>query len=92
MTTRDEILARAQQCVSGDRDGTYGAPEDSFAAIGVLWQAYLGIDLDQHDVALLLALMKIARAKANPQHDDSWVDLAGYAACGGEVARREGGA
>jgi len=92
MSARDEILARAQQCVSGDRDGTYGAPEDSFSAIGVLWQAYLGIDLDQHDVALLLALMKIARAKANPYHEDSWVDLAGYAACGGEVARREGGA
>jgi len=40
--------------------------------------------LKPHDVALMMALLKIARLKGNPIHGDSWVDLAGYAACGAE--------
>jgi hypothetical protein len=34
-------------------------------------------------VALFLACVKIARLSNNKAHRDSWVDLAGYAACGG---------
>jgi hypothetical protein len=33
----------------------------------------------------MMALMKLARMKANPAHVDSAVDLAGYAAIGGEI-------
>jgi len=33
-----------------------------------------------------MALLKIGRLKSNPIHGDSWVDLAGYAACGAELA------
>lgn len=40
-------------------------------------------------VALLMALLKAARAAQNPAHQDSWVDLAGHAACGGEIACKE---
>ena len=42
-----------------------------------------------YDVAVMMALLKIARISENPQHMDSWVDLAGYAACGGEIAWKE---
>jgi hypothetical protein len=35
----------------------------------------------------MMALMKIARLATNPAHEDSWVDLAGYAACGASVAK-----
>jgi len=38
------------------------------------------------DVALMMAAMKLARLRFNPTHEDSWVDLAGYAACGMDVA------
>jgi hypothetical protein len=34
----------------------------------------------------MLALLKIARLKNSPNHRDSWVDIAGYAACGAECA------
>ena len=34
----------------------------------------------------MMALLKIARASANPEHIDSWIDGAGYMACGGELA------
>jgi hypothetical protein len=38
----------------------------------------------------MMALMKLARMKANPAHVDSAVDLAGYAAIGGEIGTGEG--
>lgn len=42
--------------------------------------------LEAHDVALMMDLMKTARLVSNPSHYDSWVDKAGYAGCGAEVA------
>lgn len=47
-------------------------------------RAYLCVDAVT--VALCMAELKIARAATNETHMDSWVDLAGYAACGGEIA------
>ena len=38
------------------------------------------------DVANMMVLLKIARAKENPKHMDNWVDMAGYATCAGEIA------
>lgn len=41
-----------------------------------------------HDVAAMMAMLKIARiATTSGKHKDSWLDLAGYAACGWEVAK-----
>ena len=37
----------------------------------------------------MMALLKIARLMSNPEHADSWIDGAGYLACGGEVATLE---
>lgn len=89
--TREKILAEAQKCVCGQREQDYGTPEQSFETIGRLWGSYLFGDLSitPHTVAVMMALMKIARIGANPGHMDSWVDLAGYAACGGEIAGKE---
>jgi hypothetical protein len=44
--------------------------------------------LDSTDVAHLMVLLKVARSINNPQHKDSWIDIAGYAACGAETALR----
>jgi hypothetical protein len=35
-----------------------------------------------------MALVKIARLANSPDHMDSWIDIAGYAACGGEIAAK----
>ena len=88
---REEILARAKDIVSGDRDKTYGIPENSFGYIARLWSDYLGCTIRPCDVANMMILFKIARSQYNPDHYDSWVDIAGYAACGGEVATIEFG-
>ena len=37
------------------------------------------------DVAMMMALLKIARIQGNRATGDCFVDLAGYAACGGEL-------
>lgn len=81
---RAEVLNEANSIVNGARATTYGGPEDSFKAIGQLWQAYAGVAFTPSDVAIMLALLKVARLKTSPNHRDSWVDLAGYAACGAE--------
>ena len=40
------------------------------------------------DVATMMALLKVARI-ATGSNPDSFVDLAGYAACAGEIATKE---
>lgn len=84
---RAEILDAAKTCVCGQREQDYGSPEDNFAAISKLWNAYLGGDVtDAHDMAMMMALLKIARIRTGRRTADSYVDLAGYAACGGEIS------
>ena len=89
--TRKRVLSEAEKCVCGKREQDYGTPEDSFEMIGKLWIVYLdyATKIDAHDVAAMMALLKIARISENPQHMDSWVDGCGYLACGGEIAGKE---
>ena len=84
--TRASILREANMCVNGQRTDDYGTPENSFNRIAALWGGYFGEAFNAADVAIMLALLKVARLKNNPSHRDSWVDLAGYAACGAEAA------
>ena len=89
--TRKEFLDKADKCVNGDRDLQYGEPEDNFLEIAKLWSAYLDIDIGAEDVAIMMCLFKVARLKGSCyQGKDSWIDLIGYAACGGEIAFRKG--
>ena len=83
---RAEILEAARKCVCGEREREYGRPENNFALIGKLWEAYTGTRYSAKDVAMMLALLKVARIKTGVK-GDSFVDLAGYAACAGEIAR-----
>lgn len=82
---RKEILDNATYCVCGDRDKEYGGPENNFETIAGLWSAYLKYEINSVDVAAMLALLKIARISSGQNKADNWVDLAGYAACGGEL-------
>ena len=83
--TRTDILDAAREAVAG-RQEIYGGPEDSFSTIAEMWRTYLdALDrpLTGFDVAMMLALLKIARARTAPWHTDNLVDIAGYAACCG---------
>ena len=82
---RKDVLEQALKCVCGDREQDYGSPEDNFKKIADFWSTYLGYDVAPVDVAAMLALLKIARIASGNAKDDNWIDLAGYAACGGEL-------
>lgn len=93
---REEILAQAKTNVCGDREYDYGVPENNFETIAVLWSTYIRAvrpeskdwafnELEAKDVAAMLALLKIARIATGHGKADNWIDLAGYAACGGEI-------
>ena len=88
MTTREECLKKAMEIVCTDRESQYGAPEDNFAKIADLWSIYLRSDIDSEDVSMMMALLKIARISTGKYKADNYIDLAGYAACGMEIAEK----
>lgn len=87
MTDRAEILTIAEEAINGERARSYGDPAEGFGKTGALWATHLGLDkpLTPTDVAIMLILLKISRLGVSPDHQDSWVDVAGYAALGGEI-------
>ena len=82
---RADILHTAEKCVCGQREQDYGSPENNFEIIAGFWTVYKGVPFTPNDVAMMMALLKIARIKSGGGTADSFVDLAGYAACGGEL-------
>jgi hypothetical protein len=93
--TRSEILAEAERCVCTDREQQYGTPENNFKLIAHLWEPYLkakcvlpniDICINPEDVAVMMALLKIARIATGAPKADNYIDLAGYAVCAGEIA------
>jgi hypothetical protein len=90
--TRAAVLEAARTAVTKDRAATHGALEDSFTAIAAIWSVRLGATITPAQVAILMVDLKTVRAWGNPGHDDNWVDIAGYAACGGELAATGSGA
>lgn len=86
MEKREECLRTACEIVNGARAESYGDAEDNFQAIATLWESYLratGCDavIDTKDVAMMMILLKVARAAAPGTHLDNYIDIAGYAAC-----------
>jgi hypothetical protein len=85
--TRKECLDAAAGCVLKDRQNQYGGPENNFERIAQMWNGYLGTSsIKPWDVAAMMGMLKMARARFNPKYSDNWVDMAGYAACGIECA------
>lgn len=87
--TRFDILDTAGEIVGGHRVTDYGEPEDNFGVIAQMWSAYLGIDISEVDVSMLMVLFKAGRIKSGTATEDSFIDICGYAACGGEIAERD---
>jgi hypothetical protein len=84
-----QVLRRAESLVTGERRQDYGEAARSFASLATMWSTLLGLDdapLTPQQVALCLAALKLWRCSTSPGSMDSWVDLAGYAALGWEVA------
>lgn len=90
---RTRALRTAEELVNGDRNNQYGDPIEDFRRTAQLWNAYLGLEKEDtllpHDVAALMSLLKLSRIRWSPEKEDSWIDLAGYAACGLDCVERQ---
>ena len=83
---REKILEEAIRLITQERAEQHGDARKNFETISVLWSEILKIQVEPHQVALCMASLKIARLVSNSKSEDSWIDLAGYAALGGEFA------
>ena len=89
--TRSSVLDTAKQYVTKDREATHGDMEDNFESIGMLWEQYFSYEwtFSPTDVAVMMALLKIARLKSNKDNPDNYIDACGYMACAGELALKK---
>lgn len=87
--TREFVLRLASAAINGPREESYGSPSENFSTIARLWSVYLGYTIMPEDVAILMVLLKAARAKNGEFNLDTYVDIAGYAALGAEVATEQ---
>lgn len=83
---RGDILDEAKRLTFASRQDTYGSPLANHQRIAALWSIYLEKEVKAHDVALMMALVKIARMMQTPNHTDSAVDGAAYFSIAGELA------
>jgi hypothetical protein len=81
-----DSLIKAHSIINGERQDSYGNPEDSFALIAEYWNAYFSegnMDLKKLtalDVAHMMMLFKIARCTGQQSKRDNYIDIQGYAA------------
>jgi hypothetical protein len=82
---RGDILKEAARLTATDRQKTYGDPRTNHCRIAALWTTYLETEIAPEQVAICMALVKVARLMET-QTEDSFIDLAAYAAIAGELA------
>lgn len=86
---RGVAAIEALKVINGERQDTYGNPEDCFAAIAVFWSVYRNEHFSDIDVAVMMALLKVARMKNNGvKHRDNFVDAIGYLALAADMAEK----
>jgi len=83
MTERERCLTAALEIVM-KRGAAYRPPASFFARLARRWGLTLGIEMTARECVLLLLDLKQERAIGGP-HDDTVIDIAGYAACLAEV-------
>ena len=87
MKSRD-LLKETIKVITGPRAKDYGDKCINHANISELWSSYLGYKISPHDVAICMALVKIARLK-NRRTKDCYIDIAGYAAIAAEIENKK---
>ena len=90
--TKEEILKKARDLVTGDRNETHGDAFQNHAEIAEFWNIYLDKKLQPmasitaEDVALMMVLMKISRNTQGKKNNlDNFIDMCGYSAIAGEI-------
>ena len=91
--TKKEILAKASDLVSNDRNKSHGDAFSNHAEIAEFWNIFLDkklrpmANITADDVAIMMILLKISRhTQGEKINIDNFVDMAGYAAIAGEIS------
>jgi hypothetical protein len=71
-----------------DRGMDYGHPTDNMSRTARLWSAYLEVPIEDYQVAMCLALVKVARSMESGKVDN-YVDGAAYFAISGQLRTEE---
>jgi hypothetical protein len=82
-----DLLEQASKLIGGDRQEDYGDKLTNHQNIANLWSVFLKTTITAHDVAICMALVKVARLM-NQHKKDSYIDMAAYAAIAGEIEAR----
>ena len=83
-----DSLIKAHSIINGERQDSYGNPEDSFRYIAEYWTAYMraqglfcgSAKVNALDVAHMMMLFKLARCSGQQSKRDNYIDIQGYAA------------
>jgi len=73
-----DIYDQARELTDTTRQAQYGAPEDNLGRIGAFWSIYVGKHINAHDVAVMMALVKIGRISSGVTVPDNYVDAVAY--------------
>jgi len=84
----NEILLTATDII-GERGLSYGHPANNLQHTAMLLSAYLQTPIHDYQVAGIMLLVKLARTNETAQQIDTWIDMAAYAALGGQLATEE---
>lgn len=76
---------------NGERQATYGHPAIDFRRTAQIWSGITGADITAAQVALMMIGLKMSRLISTPGHQDSVIDLVGYAICLDRVHKYEAG-
>jgi predicted metal-dependent hydrolase len=83
-----ELLNEAADTIA-DRGATYGHYDLTMLRTSKLWSDFLEREIEPMDVAICMALVKLARIMETGRHPDSWLDAVAYLAQAGHLAVKD---
>jgi hypothetical protein len=83
----NDYLTEARAIIQ-DRGMDYGHPTDNMSRTASLWAAYLEMPIEPYQVAMCLALVKVARSMETSKVDN-YIDGAAYFAISGQLRVEE---
>ena len=92
LANKKDYLKEAELLIHGDREADYGDNLLNHRRIATMWNVILGKKLitpiEPEEVAACMIGLKVARLSEDTKKKDSWVDVVGYGALGGEMVSR----
>jgi len=92
LANKKDYLKEAELLIHGDREAEYGDNLLNHRRIATMWNVILGKKLitpiEPEEVVACMIGLKVARLSEDTKKKDSWVDVIGYGALGGEMISR----